>query len=264
MKTFLKYLKIYGSFIRTGFVADLEFRFNISLRILTDIIWYVMQIMAFEILYQHTKLIGSWNLQQTRVFLGILFMADALYMILLSDNLEKLIDGVRKGDLDLILTKPINSQFFVSFQKVNTSMIFGFWISVSYFAWAVTQFDGLNPFKVFWLLLLIPVGLISFYSFRFMMASFSVIFTKADYLQFLWHQVYRLGMRPDQIYAPWLRLTLISILPMGLIASVPARFVVEPTDTTLLLWAIAWSIIMLYFSNKFWKFALKFYASASS
>jgi ABC-2 type transport system permease protein len=259
-----KYWRLYKSFIRTGFVADLEFRFNFSIKIISDIIWYGMQIMAFEILYQHTTIIGTWNLDQTRVFLGILFMADALYMIIFSDNLERMIDGVRKGDLDMILSKPVNSQFFVSLRKVDTSMIFGFWISASYFIWALVNFPNLEPLRLLWIIILIPCGLISFYSFRFMVATFSVIFTKADYLQFLWHQLYRLGMRPDQIYRPWLRLFILSLLPMGLIASVPARFIVEPPSLSLFLWTLCWSLFVLWLSGKFWSYALKFYASASS
>jgi ABC-2 type transport system permease protein len=72
----------------------------------TDIFWYIAQITTFEVLFHHTQYIGSWNLEQMRVFLGVVFVVDALYMIILSENLDQFSEKVRKGDLDLLLAKP--------------------------------------------------------------------------------------------------------------------------------------------------------------
>ena len=56
-----------------------------------------------------------------RVFMGAMFLTDVLYMILIMDNIEGVFSLVRRGDLDIYLTKPVNSQFMVSFRKVGTA-----------------------------------------------------------------------------------------------------------------------------------------------
>ncbi len=259
-----KYLRIYLSFFRTGFIADIEYRANFLFRVITDTVWYSAQIIGFEVIFSHTKSVAGWDIEKTRVFLGLLFMVDAIYMIALSDNLDKLSDRVRKGDLDLLLLKPINSQFMISFQRVSTSLISNFIIGIIYFGMALYHLPDLNPFRLLWLLLLIPCGLGSLYSFRFMIAATSVIFTKADNMQFVWHQVYRLGMRPDQIYSRWLRLIILSVIPVAMVASVPARFVVGPPDWGLAVWSLVWTGCCLWASTKYWKMALRYYSSASS
>jgi ABC-2 type transport system permease protein len=87
------------------------------------VFWYAAQILTFEVIYKHTEKIGDWNIQEMRVFLGLLFVIDAIYMVIIHENIENLSEKVRKGDLDLLLAKPVNSQFMISLQKANTAIL---------------------------------------------------------------------------------------------------------------------------------------------
>ncbi|QDK39259.1 ABC transporter permease [Bdellovibrio sp. NC01] len=259
-----KYLRLYLAMFRASFIADLEYRANFLTRVMTDIFWYIAQITTFEVLFQHTPLIGGWNLPQMRVFLGVVFVVDALYMIILSENLDQFSEKVRKGDLDLLLAKPVNSQFMISLQKASTPAIGNLIIATSWFIYSLSQLPDFHWFRLLWMLILIPCGLVACYSVRFFMASTAVIFAKSENLQFIWYQIYRLGMRPDSIYVPWLKWLLLTAVPVGVIASVPSRALLEPPQFGLFAWIMVLTCILLFLSNKFWKFALRFYASASS
>ncbi len=264
LKTFKKYCRLYVAFFKASFIADLEFRANFVLRLVTDIFWYIAQIMTFESLYRHTNLIGSWNLEQTRIFLGVVFVADGLYMILFHDNLDRMSDRIRKGEMDLLLAKPVNSQFMMSLSRVSTVLIGNLMVGTSYLIWAISQAQDFHFFRLLWLMILIPCGLICFYTIRFFIASTSILFTRSENLQYLWYQLYKLGLRPDSIYAPWLRLMLLTILPVGVIASVPARFLLEPPNWGLLAWVLCLASLLMYGSRRFWNYCLSHYTSASS
>jgi ABC-2 type transport system permease protein len=134
----------------------------------------------------------------------------------------------------------------------------------AWLCWALSQRPDISLFRMLWLLILIPCGLIVFYCMRFFFATLSVMFTKAENIQYLWYQIYRLGMRPDSIYVPWMRFFVLAIVPVGMIASVPARFLLEVPNYRLFLWTIFLSGFTLYLSARFWRFALKRYSSASS
>lgn len=259
-----KYFGLFKAFVRASFIAELEFRLNFAMRIVNDIFWYAAQIFTFEVLYLHTDRIGSWNLEQTRVFLGVLFIVDALFMIFLQENLDRFTDKVRKGDLDLLLTKPINSQFVISFQRVSVSCIGNLLIASSWFIWSVSQLPDFNWWRILWILVLAPCGFTVFYGVRFCIASLSLIFVRADNLQYVWYQFYRLGMRPDSIYMPWLKLILLTVIPVALIASVPARAILDPPEPWIFVWTITAAPLSIWFSNWFWRFCLKRYQSASS
>jgi ABC-2 type transport system permease protein len=185
-------------------------------------------------------------------------------MIIIHENLENLSEKVRKGDLDLLLAKPVNSQFMITLQKANTAILGNFIIGSSWLIYALSGLEDFNYLRLLWLIMLVPCSLAVIYTMRFMFSATAVIFTRSENLQFLWWQVYRLGMRPDSMYFPWLKFILLTVIPVGVIVSIPARALLNPPDLRYLLWPIVLAPILIYLSNRFWKFALKFYSSASS
>lgn len=259
-----KYTQLFIAFFKASFLADLEYRANFVTRVLTDIFWYAAQIVTFETLFRHTEKIGDWNLEQMRVFLGVLFVVDALYMIIFSENLDRMSDKVRKGEMDLLLAKPVSSQFMLSCQRMATAIIGNLILGIGWLAFSLSQLSNFNWFKLLWLLILIPVGLLTLYSVRFIVSAMAVIFTRSENLQYLWYQLYKLGMRPDSIYFPWLKYALLTLFPVAFIASVPSRALLDPPSFALFGWTILWSFCWLYGSSRFWKYALSHYSSASS
>ncbi len=264
IKTLKKYFSLYGAMFKASFIADLEYRANFFSRILTDIFWYIAQVMTFEVLYQHTDKIGDWDVYQMRVFLGLLFVIDAFYMIIIHENLESLSEKVRKGDLDLLLAKPINSQFMITLQKANTAIFGNLIIGTAWLIYALNGLPEFNFYRLLWLIILIPCSLVVIYSMRFMFSATAVIFTRSENLQFLWWQVYRLGMRPDSMYNPAIKWALLTVVPVGVIISLPARALLNPPEIFYILWPVILVPIMIYSTHRFWNFALKYYSSASS
>lgn len=249
---------------KASLIADLEYRANFFSRILTDIFWYIAQIVTFEVLYQHTNKIGDWDVHQMRVFLGLLFIIDAFYMIIIHENLEKLSEKVSKGELDLLLAKPVNSQFMITLQKANTALFGNLIIALSWLIYALNGLPDFNYLRLLWLFILIPCSLVVIYSMRFMFSATAVIFTRSENLQFLWWQVYRLGMRPDSMYSPMIKWILLTVVPVGVVISLPARALLNPPELFYLAWPVIIVPVLLYGTHRFWNFALKFYSSASS
>lgn len=262
--TIKKYAGLYVAMFKASLIADLEYRANFFTRILTDIFWYIAQVLTFEVLYQHTEKIGDWDKYQMRVFLGLLFVIDAIYMIIIHENIENISEKVRKGDLDLLLAKPVSSQFMLTLQKANTAIFGNLIIGSSWLFYSLLGLQDFSYLRLLWLLVLIPCSLAVVYSMRFIFAATAVIFTRSENLQFLWWQVYRLGMRPDSMYNPYIKYVILSILPVGVIISIPARALLNPPDLNYLLWPLLLAPVLIYGTHRFWNFALKFYSSASS
>lgn len=264
INTIKKYASLYQAMFKASFISDLEYRANFFTRIVTDIFWYFAQVMTFEVIYSHTEKIGDWNVVQMRVFLGVLFISDALYMMFLHENIENISEKVRKGDLDLLLAKPVNSQFMLSLQKTTTAYIGNLILGSSWLIYSLIQLDDFNYLKLLWLIILIPCGLVVLYATKFAFATTAVIFTSSENILFLWWQFYRLGMRPDSMYIPWFKWMILTVLPIGVVVSVPARALLNPPDYVILLWPLILAPLLVYLTHKFWNFALKFYSSASS
>jgi ABC-type uncharacterized transport system permease subunit len=66
----------------------MEYRLNFVVHIFGEIVWYTAQLSVFEVLYTHTSNLNGWTVQDMRVFMGSLFLADVIYMILFQTNLD--------------------------------------------------------------------------------------------------------------------------------------------------------------------------------
>jgi ABC-2 type transport system permease protein len=261
----MKYPRIAWALLRASAMADLEYRANMFVKILTDVIWYAAMLSVFEVLFQHTSNISGWTLESTRVFMGLLFLTDGIWMILFSENLDRFSEKVRRGDLDMYLTKPVNAQFMLSIHKWMVAYFGNLLIVGAWLAWSLSQLPGGVPWqRLPLLLILIPCGVLIMYSLRFMFSASAIIFTRADALNYIWYQVYRLGTRPDALYPPVARIVLLTILPVGFVASVPARVVAQGQDHWLVGASLFGAVFGLWFSGRFWRFALSRYTSASS
>lgn len=259
-----KYLSLYNAFFKASFAADLEYRLNFVFLVIAEFIWYSTQLILFEVLYRHTNVIGNWNLDQMRVFIFLVLFVDSIYMILWDPNFSSFTDNVRKGTLDLLLMKPINSMFMLSSQRLSVSHIPCFFITAAGFLWSVAQLEQFNWVKLLWLILLIPTGLSVIFCGRFALNCSAILFTRADFLQYIWYSMFRLGLRPDAIYSGFIRFILIFIIPFAMIASIPARILLEPIQPWLLLWGLILPFILFFLLQKYWKYCLRHYSSASS
>lgn len=261
-----KYLDLYLSFFRASAMADLEYRFNVVAKVVTDLFWYAAQASVFEVLFRQAPRIIDWDIHSARVLIAVLFLVDACWMILFHENFERLSWKVRRGELDLLLVKPVSAQFMVTMQKQNTSYVINVLLTLGYLLWTLQQLPIAIPLWKYALLLGVglPVALGICYSFRLMFATLSVIFTNADSINYIWYQLYRLGMRPDPFYPRWLRYVVLTVLPVGFIASVPTRMLINSGNWWIFVFGPVIATALFFISRRFWRRSLTHYASASS
>lgn len=261
----LRSLRIIPSLFKISILTDMEFRFNISLKVFADVLWYLGQVAVFEVLFYHSPVIGGWDKQQMRVFIFTLFSVDAMYMVLFSENLDQLPTRIAKGDLDMVLLKPINGQLMVSLQKINSAYLLNLTFMFFALAYSLTQISQtVTPFGVMTLVIAMLCGLSMLYSGRLFFGGLSVLFGNAPSIVQVWYQIFRLGTRPDPLYPSWLRYIVLSVIPMAFLASVPARMIIEPFNVWLFLASLVVGAGSLAFSIVYWKFIMKRYSSASS
>lgn len=246
-------------------MSDIEYRANMVIKIIVDLLWYAAQLSVFEVLYQYTNTIGGWSHEQTRVFMGVLFVTDSIYMILFHENLEQVSYMVKKGELDLLLTKPISSQFIVSCKKVNITYIGNLILTSVFLIWALTQLQTHIGFvQILMFLFSIIFSLSVTYCFRLCFSVLSFIYHNSQSITYIWYQMYRFGTRPDSMYPGVLRYFLLSLFPVAFIASVPSRFLVEGPIWELFFVGLIVSFLFLFITKKFWDYAVTKYSSASS
>jgi len=261
----MRYFRLFGRFIEFSVGRSLEFRLDFFFRVVMDLIYYLMNIAFFQILFLHTGIVGGWDLHQTMIFVSGFCVMDAMFMTLFSNNLWWFPQLVNRGDLDYYLVRPVSSLFMLSVRDFAVNSFINFLMALGVLAWAVLSYPGefgLSKTLLFFAYLVL--GLLVQYLVR-MTFLIPVFWTHSVRgLDSFYYQMSHITERPDRIFRGWIRLLVTWVLPFSVIASYPARLVLEAFSWTVFGHLLLTIVIYSAFVGVFWRAGLKSYSSASS
>ncbi len=102
------------------------FRTNFVLQCISSVSWTLMNVGFYLIVFHHTPLIGpdsGWGKYEFFVFLATTWLVNSLVQTFFMSNADEYSELIRTGNLDFALLKPIDTQFLVSFQKMDWSAL---------------------------------------------------------------------------------------------------------------------------------------------
>tara|TARA_Y100001934_G_C12257777_1_gene728400 strand:- start:62 stop:871 length:810 start_codon:yes stop_codon:yes gene_type:complete len=260
-----KYISIWISLFNNSLTRDMEFKANFIGGIIVDFIFYGTHFFFFSIIFSYVDSLLEFTKHDVMIFLIITFLSDTVYMFLFSGNLMKINQLIVKGDLDFFLLKPISSQFLVSFRYVKSYtvislLILGFLL----FKMCLDSPRDIEFINLAFFILSFIFGLIIWASFDFCISCLSFWFKNFSTGGWFSHEVMKFSMRPDTIYAGWLRKTLFTVLPMAFITSIPTRILIFGPSKSYFIGQIFIVIIFLLMTRLMWNKGIAKYESASS
>jgi ABC-2 type transport system permease protein len=261
----VRYLRLYLQFIRFSLSRAMEFRLDFFFRVAMDVLFYAVSLAFFSVLYGHTPAVGGWSLPQIYVFVCGYLLVDALYMTVFSNNLWWLPILINRGDLDYYLVRPVSSLFFLSLRDFAANSLLNVALAAGLVAWSLVRYPGALPAgTVLAYLVFLALGTVMLYLVR--LAFILPVFwlqSSHGLLEVSWSLTH-LGERPVQIYRGWLRLALLTVLPMAFIATVPAEVLFTGLTPARLAHTAAVVGGFAVLTGAFWRRALASYSSASS
>lgn len=260
-----KHMKVLLEFFRACMVEDLEYRTHFVGNVVTSLFWVIIAILTVDVFFGQTTNLGGWNYYEVLVLLGIFNTINGFIEFALRQNMTRIVEHIRKGTLDYVLTKPVDSQFFVSFRHLVFWRLADIFWGVILILYSLTKLDRwptLLDFLIFMILILTAMILV--YSIWMILMTTSFWFVKIENLSFIFSSFFETTRFPVDVYKGWLRILLTFILPAAFMTSVPAAALTGKWTITTTLIAVFVSVVFFMVSRIFWKFALRSYTSASS
>jgi len=259
-----RYWKIYRTFFVSSFARELEFRANFIAKVGQNIIWLGFFILILLVVYGNTNSVAGWSKGDAFVLAATCFFMNAVFQALFM-SLNEIPEQVRKGTLDFVLTKPIDTQFWVSTRKFNFDQVGTLFAGLVMIG--VGAFSAhIHPDIVQWLsyTVLVFASTVIFYSFNLMLMTTGIWLVRVDNLWVLGETVMQVARYPLDIYSSGLQRLLTFAVPLAFLATIPARQLKDGFNPSMLLLGVAWALAFLVISRWFWNFALRHYGSASS
>jgi len=260
-----RYLIIFGLFVQTEVQRELEYRANLLMEILQMIMVIGSSVGAVLVLFTYTTSLNSWTLPQMLVLLGVYYLVQGIEEMVFQPSVTQMMEHVRRGTLDFTLLKPANSQFLLSLRQWNIIQIAQVTLGAVVMIVGVGQVgNGMTLVTVAAFLLMLTCGLILVYSVLLVLATLSFWFVRVDNILAVFWAFMDAGRFPVDIYPGWLRLTLSTVVPIGVAVTVPAQAIANRLDLTGLLTTLAGTAFAWLFSSWFWRVGLRNYTGASA
>ncbi|CAN5730966.1 ABC-2 family transporter protein [soil metagenome] len=262
-----RYIEIYSIMLRNSLIREMNFKANFLLWMIVEVLWFCGQIFFFGIIFGAVDRIGDWTKWEVVLLVGTHQIIAQLFQAFFFVNIANIPELVRTGKLDPLLALPIDSQFAVSTKQFSldsivNALLGGVVVIVSLIQLRVVPGTG----SVALYLVALVFGVAIHYSIMLSLAAVSFWIVRAQGLVYGYFNFLQIARYPDVIFPRMFRFIFGWIVPVIIVANIPARLLIKPLSAPLPLMfhLVAAGAAALLFSRIFWRFALRRYSSASS
>jgi ABC-2 type transport system permease protein len=195
----------------------------------------------------------------------VYFLVGGLINLVIQPSMTKLMEDVRQGTLDFMLTKPEDSQVLISVRQVQIWQLVDIVLGLIVIIAALVRLGvtvGIGQALGFGLALLCGAAIV--YSFWLILATCSFWFVKIDNILVIFQSMYEAGRWPVTIYPAWMRVMLTFLVPVAFAVTVPAEAVVGRITLATLAGAVGLALLLLIVSRWFWGVGVRHYSGASA
>ncbi len=260
-----RYLRTLGWFWITSLRAELEYQANFLIELLSVAGTLAGSLFVLSLFYRQGSGLGGWSWEAALVVLGVYTLLDGVTSTLLQPNLSRIVTHVQNGTLDFVLLKPIDSQFWLSARTFSPWGLPGIATGLGLIVWAALRAGARpDPASLTATALMLLASCLILYSLWFVLAATSIWFVKVWNATEVLRSALVAGRYPISAYPQGMRFFLTFVLPVAFLTTVPAEAILGRARSTWLLASLVVACASLALSRWFWRFALRFYTSASS
>lgn len=266
LTTLRRYWRIFVRLLKFRLSNQMIYRASFWTVFIVDMSMFLIQLAVFSALFLNVDNINGWNKYQMIFFVGTFNLVDSTNMFLFFFGVISIPWKIREGKLDIYMTKPMNTLFWLSFENIDVSSCLLFIPGSLMVGYATLKLGiTLTVGKILGYLFLLALMLLLFYDLMLIIRTLSFWFTKTDAVNELENEMIGFSLRvPGIVYTGLAKLVLYVLLPYALFATIPTQFFTN--SLSLGQWALVIGVVLSFtvLAQGLWRLGLKNYASASS
>lgn len=265
MASFTRYAHVWLAQIRYSTVREMMFKANFLLWIAVDLAWFGLQLCFIQFLYLQVNTIAGWSKWEMVLLVSTNNLIQQLFQMFLMINLTKLPELIRSGRLDFYLAQPAPAQFLISTRAFEPGSVVSSVVAVILCVVACAHLSmrlsmaGLLIFPA-----LVIFGVLIHYALLMMLMSLSFWMTRAQGFINAYYSVFQIARIPREAFYGPTRIAFTWVVPLLLIANVPARTLLYGLHARDLAHMALVTAFLVAISSFIFQAGLRRYGSASS
>lgn len=260
-----RYLKVWLAQMRYSMVREMMFKANFLLWLGTEMIWFSLQLIFVEVVYEHVEEVAGWSHYEMILLVGVNHWIQQLFQAFFMVNFFNLPELIRTGKLDFYLAQPVSPQFLISTRLFEPGALINAALGLVVCGYAIFHLDlSVTPLGVGLFLLLTGFGIMIHYSLLLALVTFSFWIVRSQGLIYGYYNLFQISRLPRQAFKGVARVIFTFALPMLLVANVPSEALLGRVNWNLL--GVMAGLAALFFWGTYLLFnqGLRAYGSASS
>ena len=239
----MRYLKLLSIFYKNSILKELEYRVNFLASVFMSVLWLVWGILGVAIFFLHRDKLGDWSYPEVLMVVGLFTFFNGIMESLLRPNVGAVIEQIRDGTFDFVLTKPVNSQFIASLRTIVVWRLTDAVIGILLIVYALGQLHVTpTPVQIGFFVAMLLSGIIIVYALWLVMVSFAFWFVKIDNITEFFFAFYEAGRYPVTVYRGAVRALLTFVVPIAFVTTFPASALLGRIDQTTTIIGFAFEI----------------------
>jgi ABC-2 type transport system permease protein len=254
--------RVLGAFWAANIAEEAQYRANFVVSVLGTIFFTGMALLTLAVFFRQTPTIGGWTFWEVVVLLGVFNALGGFVETLFRPSIGRLPEYVKSGSLDLVLVRPLDAQFYVSFRRLDiwrlADVIVGFGLAF----FALLRLDALDPGRIALFLVLFAGALALVYALWIAFMSLAFRFVAIENAAVLFDSVYEAARYPASAYPRALRFLFLYLVPIVWTTTIPAAALTGALRPRFAGVFLVCCIAALIASRLVWRTALRGYTSA--
>lgn len=259
-------LRVLRAFLSIGVLNIVQYRTDFVIAVVNAVISLLTQLLGLSVIFTNTADLRGWTADDLLVLIGIHFFISGLVGLVIRPSMEALMEGIRLGTFDFLLTKPADSQLLASSRVVAPQAVTDVVVGIGVMIFGMIRIGlNLDPVSVVLFLITLVAGFAIVYGFLLMLSTLAFWFVKLDNILVIFQALFgNAGRWPVTIFPGWMRPVLTFVVPIAFAVTVPAQALTGQLSGTGALLSVGVAALFLIGSRVFWFVALRRYTGASA
>lgn len=251
--------------LRLGAMNELQYRLNFVVQLVQSLLALGTGLVVLALIYQRTDDLDGWSRPELLAVMGVFTMMGGLIRMVIEPNMQRLMEDIRLGTFDHVLTKPTDAQMLASVREFRLWQSVDLVVGAIVLAVALVQLDDRpGPLDALAFGAALVLGGVMVYCFWLLITIGAFWVVRMNEVQELFSGLYRAGQFPVGIYPAWLRYGLTFLVPIAFAVTVPSQALTGRLTAPNLLLAAAVAVVLAALTRVLWRVGLRHYSGASA
>lgn len=264
LRNIRKYLRLYRVFLVQNLKEDMIYRSNFIILVIMDIGFVSISVLLFKIIYSHVNTIAGWTFHQSIILIGSVGIIREMAYLTFRRGFLELGNYIRTGSFDLFMVRPIAPNIHLAFRHISLSESLGEAImGVILVVYGLLNLDSWSFISIPLYIIFLLNSLMIYYGFSLLINSVVFWVIKTQELNTIVYFFMETSRYPGDIFRGIGKVIFTFIIPIGIIATVPASILTGRIGWDLAIISLIVGISFMSAGLMVWKKSIEHYSSAS-